>query len=264
MAKNEGSATVLAIGVVAVMGFLALKLWPTIAKSLKSSGGNGGSGGAAGSAAGPGYYAPYNPAGSNSSGGGMSLGGQMGLPSLPGGSKTSAVKATTAFNSPKNFDYTKADYNADLTAGKAESKALAAENVALQGQETALGNDATAAGEKAHGDELDESMDGNTQTDTGFSDLPDWLNSLLGFDTNSQTTASDAGLGTGIISQEQIQQFDLSQVAQPDYASNNYANDDDGGDEGGYVGGLYGDDGDESTDNGSGADGQGGGGNSEY
>jgi hypothetical protein len=74
MATANTNKTILALGVVAVLGFLAYKLWPAIRKAI-NSGSGGGSGGAGPASAGS-STSPYNPY--QNQGSGSSLGASMG------------------------------------------------------------------------------------------------------------------------------------------------------------------------------------------
>ncbi len=88
MATKNTNKTIFAIGIVAILGFLAYKLWPAIQKKLNSSSGGGSTGGGAGSAGGGNPYGQQPQSGQRPS---ISLGGSpngsgntSGIPGLAG------------------------------------------------------------------------------------------------------------------------------------------------------------------------------------
>jgi hypothetical protein len=96
MASANTNKTVFALGIVAVIGYLAYKLWPAIRKAINSSSGGGGGGVGPGSIAGGGGD-PY----SSQQGGGPQIGASVGsgsgsgsgagLPAGNGGALSAAV-----------------------------------------------------------------------------------------------------------------------------------------------------------------------------
>jgi hypothetical protein len=98
MASKNANGTLWTIALIAIVGFVTYKALPKLLAKLKgnNSGGSGGAGGAAGAD----YYAPYDPDRPNSSqGSGMSMGAQIGLPSLPG---SKAAQYPTNYDTPTN------------------------------------------------------------------------------------------------------------------------------------------------------------------
>lgn len=88
MATANTNKTIFALGIVAVLGFLAYKLWPAIRRAI-NSGSGGGSGGVGPASA---ASSPYNPYSSQPSSG-PSLGASLGSGSTsPGAASVSAAR----------------------------------------------------------------------------------------------------------------------------------------------------------------------------
>lgn len=234
MASANTNKTIIAIGVVAIAGYVAYKALPKLLKKL-GTGGTGGSGGAGGASS----YAPYNPYATNP-------GQQSGSPNF---------SATGTFG-PKNPGGTGSTYNPDAAtylpgaatplANQAYADDLAAQTrdadmpgptgsaatgfgdlsdrinallgfgssdtATLQpGGFTSLDDQAYTADLAAQTEDADM-PDPTGSASTGFGDLSDWLNEALGF--SNPDTSTNSGLDPGLIPYEQVQTYDQSQNQQ--------------------------------------------------
>jgi hypothetical protein len=212
MASTNTNKTILAVGVVAIAAYVAYKALPKLLKKMTGSNGSGGSGGAAGAS----YYAPYNPDYPQSSqSSGPSLGAQLGLPGLPGGSKAGMLASTSGLTAAGKNQYMNVQQatnmvNADLASG-AYSMPLASLD-SWNTPEQVNGQWETVENQWDADQAASATMPGPTgNTSTGFGDLSAWLNKALGFD-NAPT--QNNGLDEGLIPYQQVQQYDLNQVQQ--------------------------------------------------
>jgi hypothetical protein len=220
MAKSS-SKTILAIGVVAVVGFLAYKLWPSLAKALKGSGGSGGTGGVAGASS---YqpYNPYNPYDRNQQAGMPAFQANMGLGGTNPGGKGGN------YTTPSS--YTPTGVSA-ATYAAVNSPSRMVENLDGTGTETmaqyakeynALENSPAPGSAGFNADSYGASL--NEQPGLGTPTFGEELASLFGLGPSvSDGSLGISGMDAGIISQQQLQQFDLSQVQQSVSDGSNFA-----------------------------------------
>jgi hypothetical protein len=192
MAKSS-SKTILAIGVVAVVGFLAYKLWPSLAKALKGSGGSGGTGGVAGASS---YqpYNPYNPNGNNQQAGMPAFQANMGLGgNNPGGKGGNYI--TPSSYTPTGVS---AATYASLSAPSARVENLdgtGTETMAQYAKEyNALENSPAPGSAGFNADSYGASL--NEQPSLGSGSFSNWFDSLFGV---GPTVDSGSGLPDGSI-----------------------------------------------------------------
>lgn len=114
MATKSTNKTILTLGVVAIFGFLAYKLWPAFAKRLK---GSSGTSNGTGTVSGAGYYAPYYPyatSNPNRNDNLPAVSANMSFGSTNPGSKTGYIPGTGALTRDTSV--------ADIAGGKINSE----------------------------------------------------------------------------------------------------------------------------------------------